>query len=351
MTFARRFLLIIALILASCNPLAAEPVSVNRGSGLGYVFTHNGNCFLVLPAHVHGRGSRVSIATTAPSAVGDATLLRSFAPELDLSLFYVAPGLQSRCQDRFDRLPEDLGALLDGAVTAQLHRVDATGSETRATMDLTAIDFDTIAATARDTEIYQGTSGAILRIGNTPVGMAIQSENVEQASFLRMDEIVARIRRIVMPNRVPEAAEAPAPSGQCPAGRHAIARVSCDIEPLAPEFACSNLATPGAGPAIFPAGSTPRLEIELAPGAVPLAAVTATAATGQAYAVPKAIAVETSSSSGAPRWLRYGGGDMSPAGTLTVANGAGPFANRIKLQITSSWDAEAPIGLDCLAFN
>ncbi|WIY52339.1 hypothetical protein O9Z70_12835 [Devosia sp. YIM 151766] len=335
----------------------AEPVSVNRGAGLGYIFTHNGNCFLILPAHVHGRGSRVSIATTAPSAVGDATLMRSFAPELDLSLFYVAPGLDARCQDRFAQLPDDLGALLDGAVTAQLHRVDATGSETRAGMDLTAIDFDTIAATARNTEIYQGTSGAILRIGATPVGMAIQSENVEQATFLRMDEIVARIRRIVTPERRvaigdPGDAALETTPAQCEPGAIPIRLVTCDSEPPAAELACSNLSTTPPAVAGFVQGSPVRIEIELdVESAVPLRTVTLAAPTSETLATPKAIAVDVSSTRGTPRWNRFGAMDMTPTGQATLTNGARPFASRVAITLSTAWSEDHPLGLSCIRFD
>lgn len=354
MKYTRRLLQCCLVTLALSSPALAEPVSVNRGIGLGYVFTHNQNCFLILPAHVHGRGSRVSISTTIPTTVGDATLVRSFAPELDLSLFYVTSGLENRCSDRFSALPEEIGTLLDNTATAQLIRVDATGAETRDAMTITASDFETLNATAVSTEIYQGTSGAILRIGTTPIGMAIQSESTDQATFLRMDEIAARIRRVVTPAQV-QIVEQDAPqsdTAQCPAGAIRIATLSCTMEPIAPEYACSNLMADGGGMAAFPPGSTPRVEITLdVPQAEPLRSVELLSQPGEGFAVPQQITVETSSTRGAPRWLRFGGRDMPPTGKVDIVNGAAPFANRVAIEIHSTWAADLPPALSCITLK
>ena len=350
----RILLYFFAFVLLSVGTARAEPVSVNRGTGLGYVFTHNQNCFLILPAHVHGRSSRVSISTAIPASVGDATLVRTYAPELDLSLFYVTSGLENRCRDRFSALPDEVGTLLDGVTNAQLVRVDATGAETRDEMTITATDFETIAATALDTEIYQGTSGAILRIGNTPIGMAIQSEGTDQATFLRMDEIVARIRRVVTPAQVQlaPADEQQAGSSQCPIGAIRIASLSCTIEPVSPDYACSNLLNEGGGIAAFPQGTRPRIEIALdVVQATPLRSVELLSAGGEDFAVPQQITVETSSTNGAPRWLRFGGRDMPPTGKVDIVNGAAPFANRIAIEIHSSWDGERPSALTCITLK
>ncbi|ODT78184.1 MAG: hypothetical protein ABS76_24540 [Pelagibacterium sp. SCN 64-44] len=350
------FFAMLALGGFSCTAWA-EPVSVNRGIGLGYVFSHNQNCFLILPAHVHGRGSRVSISTAIPASVGDATLVRTYAPELDLSLFYVTSGLANRCKDRFSALPEEIGTLLDSATTAQLIRVDATGAETRDAMTIVAADFETIAATADDSEIYQGTSGAILRIGTTPIGMAIQSESIGQATFLRMDEIVARIRRSLTGTIVPAPAPPPddetalVPAGACPVGSIAIRAVQCSVEPVEPHHACANLITQ-AGVTVFPAGTRPQIVVELGEGKpVPVGAVTLLAPDNPDWAKPQQIRIDFSSVSGAPRWLRFGAADMSPLGSLELRNGSRPFANRLAINLLGSWEPGLPSALACLAVD
>jgi hypothetical protein len=333
----------------------AEPVSVNRGAGLGYVFSHRSNCYLILPAHVHGRQTRLSVSTTAPAAIGDAMLVRSFGPEVDLSLFFVASGLEGRCRDSFADLSPELGTTLDGATTAQLVRVDASGLETRDEMSITAVDFQTLAAVPVATEIYQGTSGAILRVGEEVVGMAIQSEGIDQATFLRMDEIVARLSRLMngsSPAAPAVTAETPEPAGAtCPASTIPVRVVTCSVEPPTPEQACSNLIDPAGGLAAFPAGTSPRITLELdVDTPVPLSSVTLVAPDGGTqWAVPQGIAVEVSSTTGTPRWSRFGNRDMPPTGSVTIGNGARPYASRVAITLRGSWQPELPSALACVA--
>lgn len=359
MAYARLlFQIIIALLLA--GPAFAEPVSVNRGTGLGYVFNHNGNCFLVLPEHVHGRQTRLSVATTTPSSIGEASLVQTWAPALDLSLFVVS-GLQKGCNDRFADLPRDLAPLLDGGDEAVLVRVDAGGSELRDEMAIVAVDYALLSARLltedRASEIYQGSSGAILRMGDTVVGMAVQSPDVSHATILRMDEIVAQISRKVTPYAAGgEVAPAPSASsapGQCGPGTIAIAAVTCSIEPLTPDLACSSLMGPGAGLAAFPPGARPRLVIDLAVDEpVPLGQVSLAANVEEGlYAVPQNVIVEVSAAASTPRWQRFGGADMSPLGVLNISNGALPYARQIAITIGSSWDIDLPTALTCIALR
>ena len=350
------FQIIIALLLMS--PAFAEPVSVNRGTGLGYVFTHNGNCFLLLPEHVHGRQTRLTIATTAPSTIGEASLMQTWAPALDLSLFIVS-GLSRGCDDRFVDLPRDLAPVLNGGDRAELVRVDAGGSELRDEMTIVAVDYALLSARLIDgdraSEIFQGSSGAILRMGQTVVGMAVQSPDVTQATILRMDEIVAQISRKVTPYAVGTtvAAAPSASSGQCGPGTIAIAAITCSIEPLTPDLACSNLVGPGTGLAAFPAGTRPRLIVDLGVDEpIPLGQVSLIADVEEGlYAVPQNIVVEVSASAANPRWQRFGGADMSPLGTLDVSNGARPYARQVAVTIGSSWDMSLPTALTCIALR
>ena len=169
-----------------------------------------------------------------------------------------------------------------------------------------------------------------------------------------MDEIVARIRRVVTPAQVQlaPADEQQAGSSQCPIGAIRIASLSCTIEPVSPDYACSNLLNEGGGIAAFPQGTRPRIEIALdVVQATPLRSVELLSAGGEDFAVPQQITVETSSTNGAPRWLRFGGRDMPPTGKVDIVNGAAPFANRIAIEIHSSWDGERPSALTCITLK
>lgn len=353
-----QFILVICL---TCTGALAEPVSVNRGSGLGYVFSHRGNCYLIIPDHVRQGATRLSLSTSAPSSIGDAEIFRTYAPAMDLALGIVTNGLSQRCNDRFDSLRTDLQPVLDRIDSAQLVRVDAGGLELRDDMVITSFDFESItarpASSSQGAEIYQGSSGGILRSGSTIVGMAVQSQGIDDAYFLRADEIAARLSRLLDTGpatiiRDAPVAERPIGSDLCPAGSIAIAAVTCNIEPLSPELACSNLANGGV--TAFPAASgSPRIILDL-PGdaAMPLSLVAlGSSGTAPSATMPKGVLIEFSSTAGTPRWRRFAGGDMPPTGRFQASNGAAPYATQIAITLQSSWDPALPTALDCVALK
>lgn len=352
-------------ILVAClmgTAALAEPVSINRGTGLGYVFNHRGNCYLIVPDHVRQGATRLSLSTSAPSSIGDAEIFRTYAPGMDLALGIVTSGLSQRCNDRFEALRTDLQPILDRIDTAQLVRVDAGGLELRDDMVITSFDFESITARPASSdlgaEIYQGSSGGILRSGSTIIGMAVQSQGIDDAFFLRADEIAARLGRlldtgpatIVRDEAVPERT---GEAGLCPAGSIAIAAVSCNIEPLSPELSCANLANGGVT-AFPPTGTPPRIILDLAgETAIPLRMVAlGSSASAPSATRPKGILIEISSNTaGAPRWRRFAGGDMPPTGRFEAPNGAAPYATQVAITLQSSWDSTLPTALDCLALD
>lgn len=346
-----QLLVVLGCTLIAAVPVLADAVSVNRGAGMGFAFKHRGNCYMFLPQHVHGRQTQISVRT-AGSAVGNGVVFHTFAPGEDLSVAYIV-GLDNDCATDWATLPADLRTLLPTVTSAQLVRVDATGRETRDDMVIVSIEHETISARVadptRETEVRKGTSGAILKSGDTVLGMAIESGDTSEALFLRADEIVSRLARLLEPGPVPELPAAPqATAGSCPSGGLAIKSVTCSAEPISPEYACTNLMT--GGPVIFPAGTPqPQIIVELADGAQPLGTVTLNATAGT-EAIPKSVLIEsTSVARGTPRWRRFGSGDMSPGGSLKVQNGAKPFATRFSVTLQSTWNPDLPLRLDCLA--
>jgi len=351
----RVFQLVLMLALLAPSICFAEPVSINRGAGMGYSFHHNGNCYIILPEHVHAKRNRLSLKPAVPGAVGDAQVFHTLDPGVDLSVAYVLAGLEGSCTERWADLPTDLKSILDRTNAAQLVRIDAAGVETRDDMVLTSATFETITARVADpamSEIYKGTSGAILRSGETLLGIAIRSERTDEALFLRIDEIVARLGRLLASAPEPDEppGEPPATPSSCTAGL-AIKAARCSAEPLAPEYACTNLLD-GSGPVIFPAGTQrPQIVLTLhsrqSLGSIQLQS----SATEGVEAMPKSVLVEVSSTNGAPRWRRFGTGDMSPVGGLSVSNGARPYATEIAITLQSSWRADLPPRIDCIAIQ
>ncbi|MBH0239518.1 hypothetical protein [Methylobrevis albus] len=357
-------LLLLLVLLFSPEPARAELVAVNGATGHGFVFTYRRHCYVILPSHVHGRKRRISILTAAPSATGDADIFRSFAPATDLSIGLVRPGFEPRCNDRWEDLPDRVDPLLDASDEGTLVRLSSTGLALHVPMAIVSRDYETFTAKPvgeeREAEIFQGISGAILRIDGQPVGMAIESGSVSEAVFLRIDAIRARLDRLLEGQGAaaevaggPEAetpAAGAAASGQgCTPGGLPLKSAVCNREPVAPEFGCSNLVTGEAAVLMPPGRFEMVVEIDR-DDAVPVSEVSLAASPveGESTA-PKAVRIEIdSSASGRPRWRAFGTGDMTPFGAFLLRNGTAPYARRLKLTVEGTWDAAQPVTLGCV---
>ncbi len=346
-----------AFALLVTLPASAEPVSINGGEGMGYSFSYRNNCYVILPDHVRGNTARLSLRGT--TSIGDATVFHTFGENPDLAVATVTSGLEGNCEDEWADFLPDVQDVLDASDTALLIRL--TNSDiTRDEMVVTSVGFTEITAELADPAlaypIQQGTSGSMLMAGRTIVGMATDYDDATgQATFLRMDEIVGRVGRLL--NRGP-GAPLPEPvqggsaavAAVCSPGGIVVRTVQCSIEPVSPEFGCSNLLS-GSGPVIFPAGSTPHIIVELdgdeppALGAVSLATDQADTTTTK----PKGLLIEVSNARSGQRWRRFAAGDMNPVGSFLAENGARPYARHVSIAIQSAWDEALPIRLDCLA--
>lgn len=352
---------LLAWALAGAAGAKAEAVAVNQATGQGFIFTHQGNCYLMLPQHVHGRARTVTLVTASPSVAGDAQVFRSFSPGNDLSIALVGTDMQGRCRDSWKGLPERTDALLDRGGDAVLTRISASGVEEHLPMRITSRDLDFLTASplsqAHAAEIFKGISGATLRVDGQVVGMAVTSANEAEATFLRIDAIKAVMGRLLdsqpaaPPPPVAAAAAAPA-GGQCGAtGAVALAALACSLEPASPEFACSNLLQ--GKPVRFPAGArNVALTVQLAPAApVPVGAVRlgAQAAEGEATP-PRGIRVEVNSGAEGERgWRDFGRADMTPFGQITLQDVNRTQARRLRIWLVSGWDDALPMQLDCLS--
>lgn len=352
--------LFIVLYGLAGRPAWSEPVAVNQASGQGFMFNHRGNCYLILPQHVHGRARTVTLVTASPSLAGDAQVFRSFNPGYDLSIALVATGLQGRCRDGWKDLPDRTDAILDRAGDAVLTRISASGIEERLPMRITARDLDFLSAApmnqAQQAEIFKGISGAMLRVEGQVVGMAVTSASEAEATFLRIDTIKTTLGRLL--DSQPQAA-APPPAtpatadGQCGRGTVPIAAIACSIEPVSSDFACSNILA--GQPARFPAGTRDiALTVLLTPGKpVPISLVRLAARPPEGEATPpRSIRIEVNSTPEGERgWRDFGRADMTPFGDLSLADPSRTQARRLRLWLQSGWDASLPVQLNCLTID
>ena len=250
----------------------AEPVSINRNRGQGFAVSHNGNCYVILPAHVHGRGTALTLSTGSPPIVGAASVFQSFMPGMDLSVAYVSGGLDGRCGDRFADLPRNIDPLIGPGGAVSFVRVSAAGQIERVPARVTSLLYETMEIEVAEGEtatVFRGTSGAFVFAGDTPVGMIIRAPDDRHAEVLRIDAIAARLDRLLAGGigAAPEEPVAEAPSqseGGIGLSGLAAGITRCSAEPATPETSCWAMAE-GSSPLIVPADSVPFvIEIDLA---------------------------------------------------------------------------------------
>lgn len=354
---ALAIVLLAGLVLAIPGAAQAEPVSINRNKGQGFVVSHQGNCYVILPEHVHGKGRALTLSTGSPPVVGEASVFHSFAPGMDLSVAWVSGGLEGRCMDRFADLPRNIDSLIGPGGALTYVRVSAAGAVERVAARVVSMLYETMEIEVDETSdatVFRGTSGSFVFAGDTPVGMIVRAPDDRRAEVLRIDAIAGRLDRLLAggiggaqakPGEQPPAAAVAEGSGL---GGKAAGITRCSAEPVSPDNGCWAMAS-GAAPLIVPPGSVPLvIEIDLAgdvASAVSLVRVRSDVGEGGA-SPPKTVLVERTTGGDRPAWLSFGRGDMSPLGSLEVRHGAAPRARAVRLTVLSSWNPELPLRID-----
>ncbi len=356
---------IVALLLGWSVASSAEPVSVNRNSGQGFVVTHRGNCYVILPHHVHGDRLSLSLSAGAPPVIGQAWVFEMFAPGTDLSIGIVTGGMEGRCTDAFAELPQEIDALVsaDGAVSVVV--VSDTGVVRRMPGHVGDLSYETmlvdLEASDTGTGIARGTSGALVFAGDTAVGMVVRAFGRQRAEALRMDAIVSRLDRL-LEGALDPIEVVPTPVGTADGTGSgaalgivglATAIAACSAEPVTPEASCWSMAS-GVGPLLVPPETLP-LVIEIEVGGGDVTAVRSVrlraGVDGDSATIPQTVLVERqvrTGTGGQSSWLSFGRGDMSPLGTLRVDNGAAPRTRALRLTILDAWAPALPMRLDSI---
>ena len=199
------------LLLLCPSALIAQPVALKEGLGQGLLLRHSGNCYVIFPSHVHEAGPVLNLFTPSPQAGGIATVyFRRTEP--DIAVGVVSGSARERCSESLSILPRDSSRLLSQSRRATLERVNPQGGLERLAMRIERIAWmaategeksglyqyifastDEAAGEAR--EVYQGTSGSILYIEDTPVAMVVSAPDSKTVRALRIEEISVPLAR------------------------------------------------------------------------------------------------------------------------------------------------------------
>ncbi|QBF31479.1 hypothetical protein CFI11_09645 [Thalassococcus sp. S3] len=302
------------------------------------MFLSEGSCFVALPEHVAGPLPKITISTAAPVVSDQATVLKPFWDGMDLAIAVPDQGvINSRCVARVEQLkPSDQTRT---AREINLIRITRAGQEMRTKMQVTKRDYLTLEAEIANDglSIGQGTSGAFAFVGSRPVGMAIESDGVNQARFIRAEEILLNVSRFA--EEQGRAYQLAALSETKVPAEHisgiAIRSVTSTAPPTLPQFGPANVLSDG----LFVTGSGVPFDVvlRLDHEAVQRVNRVEVEAEAQGYAVPNQIVVSLSTEETPRRFRFWTQGRMTPDGAFDTGMLAARNARWIRLRFLGTW--------------
>lgn len=322
--------------------------------GFGWMFSHGGQCYAVLPRHVAGPLPRVTVNTAAPVASGTGTVLTPFWDGIDLALLVVRGEATQSCSGRLDSLRPDTAARR--SVSANLLRLLASGEEERVPLRIenrNYLTFDGVVATS-GAEVAQGTSGAFAFVGDQPVGMAITSTATGRATFIRVEEIHMHIGRYLAEQGGAYAAPTTVSVQQQAEASIAVGAVTLQLEgtsmpPINPAFAPENLLEDGLF--VFDQTRTMRMSFSMADNGVStIRQLQLISPASDEYATPKTILVQYSVDSEGLSFREWMRGQMAPDGVFDSGMLAPRNMRRIAITILDTW-SDGPVAIDQVVAN
>lgn len=341
------------MFLCFANTAAAQTVRVQNGMnqwGFGWMFTFGGNCYVALPEHVAGPLPKISVYTASPVVSDEATVQKPFWQDMDLAIAVVDRGaLQSRCTATL----EDLQATnrSRGSTQAWLHRVSESGEEERLPMQITRRGYLTLTAelTSEGDRIGQGSSGTMVYVGDTPIGLALEHDDPSRAEFLRAEEIAIHLSRYLT-NRGFQflSAELETPAAQRKQPGLPVRSINANLAPTLPQHGAENLL--GDGLFVFRPDLPPQIDIRL-DGADPVGlGRLRLSAASEGYSVPRDIVIQTDASEDGTRFRFWTQGQMTPDGVFDTGRLAPRNTRWVRILIRNSWSA-GEVALDSVVLD
>lgn len=354
--------LVSALLLAGTAALSARAtvVTVEEGSGAGLLVRQGGNCYVILPTHVHGPsmgGIRLG-SDRAGGLIGTARIVYVAPNDADISLGVVRGGLEAACGDEWRDMPRHLDDLMTPGTELMLQRPRQQVFEGRRLIvhssgpELVRL----VPAAGERADLFGGTSGAVAFSGTTPIAMVLKAGGANEALAMRMDAVRALVGR-VLEARATESAPA---SAVAPA--EAASMVT--LPPGDPLEAASWSAHPVEG-AVDPAAMLEQagawiFELGTEPVSVTfhlaktdrLSRIQLRAAVGTGAAVPREIGIvtDTSTDPARPRPSPIPAPEMTPDGQFDLRIGE-RFAHTVTIKFRSSWGGASPVRLDAVSID
>ena len=330
------------------------------GSGAGLLISQGGNCYVILPTHLHGRsmdGIRLG-SDQAGEPIGTARIVYVAPDDADISLGVVRGGLEAACGDKWRNLPRRLDDLMTPGTELMLQRPRQQVFEGRLLIvhssgpELVRL----IPAPGERVDLFGGTSGAVAFSGTMPVAMVLQASSTNEVLAMRIDAVVALVGQILEERPTvpaPVAALEPADVGSMetlPSG-DPLEAMSWSAHPI------DGAVDPAAmleerGAWIFELG-TEAVHVTFRLSETDrLSRIRLRAAVGTGAAVPREIGIVTDSSSepARPRPSSIPAPEMTPDGHFDLRIGE-RFAHTVTITFRSSWGGVSPVRLDAVSID
>lgn len=319
----------------------AQPVHVEAGGGYGqgYLFGHDGACWLATAKHLLGEGGNFAVTLAGqPPLRGTGEAAAPFWEGLDLALGIVRGEARSACTTTFADLARPWTRGM-AAAALRLPYVWPDGAVDSAAMRIIDLpDHKSFVAAFTDgAPAFPGRSGSFLLAGERLAGMVVTEPAGDAHGFVRIEEIAMNAERwITARGESLIAAAEPATVRQQAGFAVAIDSSGSTLTP----------ATLGSDPETVLSGDTPflftgtgRIVLRVADGSLQeLRGVRIE--TGGTEARPKAITVEIDAKAEGPlvpAW--FWSGTMDQAGQFDTGERAPRRMRRVVITVSSAWGA------------
>lgn len=199
---------ILFCLLSTPITTRAETVSVNDGQGHGFMFRHGGQCYAILPHHVHASDAPFSVSAPdrAEPGLGFVQFRR---PGADLAVAEVTGSVTKYCTVPWSDLVA-AAARTPGLGPVDVVRINRQGAAQSLPLKLDGMPWEALRAqdgqagghhrylslSAPDgVAIHPGTSGAFVFRDAVPLGMVLNAIPPNKARALALEEITGPVGR------------------------------------------------------------------------------------------------------------------------------------------------------------
>ncbi len=334
----------------------AEVVTVENGSGAGFLTRQGGNCYVVIPTHVHGQSlDDIRLGSDrAGGPIGSARIVYIAPGKKDISLGLVRGGLAQSCGNDWRSLPRDLNSALVPGTPLMLQRPRQTVFEGRQLLLHSSGPemIRLVPAQSERSDLFGGTSGAVAFEGETPIAMVLQADDPTRALAMRMDAVVTLIGSYLENGNpgafVPELGDA-GDIGAILMEGDPIEAMSWSAHPV--EGAVDPIAMlKGDGPWVFELTEQPVVLTLKLTETDRLRRIRLKARAGTDHGIPRKISIVTDSSrdTNRPRPSPIPAPEMTSDGAFELLIGE-RFAYLITITIHSTWGTSEFVRLDAIS--